>query len=262
MHSSLWQSPAVQKNVELTKKWTTFLEPRKEEDKLKFPDPVHLASEISHHLNKTSEGYVFVSMGTTRGYIDDVRYISNYSTGALGTLITHELYRYGHNVNVVCGPCEQKPSLFSKMTQIQTYDEFASACFKEAEGHCKGAVFAASVLDFVPQTKRPGKIRSSEELRVDFRPTEKVIAKLSNQIQGPRVGFKLESAIAENEAGTVAKQYVNQYGLDMMVVNPLPSIAGSHSSYIFAKSNQSELGLVKRGTTKQDIADAVVRLFS
>ena len=93
-------------------------------------------------------------MGTTKGFIDDVRYISNYSSGGLGTAISEELYRWGINTHVVCGPCEIKPKSFNILIQVETNERNARGLRKiTLKGGNSALVMLASVLDFVPSKK-------------------------------------------------------------------------------------------------------------
>jgi phosphopantothenoylcysteine decarboxylase/phosphopantothenate--cysteine ligase len=167
MHDSLIQAPAVSENLQKISKWTHILKPRQEEGKQKFPEPKELADQVSHILNRPIKTKVLVCMGTTKGFIDDVRYISNYSSGALGTAISEELYRSGFSTEVVCGPCEIKPKSFSKMIHVETNEQMLEACKNSLEGN-SALVMLASVLDFVPEQQLAGKLSSSEELKVEL----------------------------------------------------------------------------------------------
>ena len=159
-------------------------------------------------------------MGTTKGFIDDVRYISNYSSGGLGTAISEELYRWGFSTEVVCGPCEIKPKSFSNMIHVETNEQMLEACQKSLAGNNSALVMLASVLDFVPEKKLSGKLSSSEELRVDFKKTDKIIAQLQPS-SGLKVGFKLESELPLEKASSIAKSYMTKYSLSYMVLNQL-----------------------------------------
>ena len=209
MHDSLLQAPAVSENLNKISSWIHMLQPRQEEGKQKFPEPKHLADQVSHFLNKPSKLKAVVCMGTTRGYIDDVRYISNYSSGGLGTAISEELFRWGINTHVVCGPCEIKPQSCNILEQVETNDEMTLACKRALKGENTALVMLASVLDFVPSNKLDGKLSSSEELKVDWKRTEKIISKL-NPTSGLKVGFKLEADLPIEKATSIASSYMSK----------------------------------------------------
>ena len=103
-------------------------------------------------------------MGSTKGYFDDVRYISNYSKGALGTKITDELFRNGIKVHVVSGGAEILPSTFTSLTRVNTNGEMEESCLELIKDH-KGnihIVMLVSVLDYVP----PAQIRWKNQIRL------------------------------------------------------------------------------------------------
>ncbi len=162
MHDSMYESPFVQENLQKILSYCQVLEARREEGKQKFPEPATLADEVAHRLNKNSHS-VLITMGTTRGYIDDVRYISNYSSGALGSRIAEEFYRQGFLTSVVQGPCPIIPRCYTKLIPVETNVEMGKAVKDCEKLGLTGAVFAASVLDFVPTQRKSGKIRSSDQ---------------------------------------------------------------------------------------------------
>jgi phosphopantothenoylcysteine decarboxylase/phosphopantothenate--cysteine ligase len=247
MHDSLKEAPAQKQHLATISSWpnTHVLGAREEEGKQKFPDPATLADEVSHVVNKSSRPVnpVLITMGTTRGYIDDVRYISNYSSGKLGSLISEELYRNGFQTFVVCGPCEVKPRVATTRADVLTTgDMLAKAREAESQG-LTGGVFCASVLDFEPSEKTLGKIRSTHQnLTVHFKPTPKIIGEI--QLGGkPKIGFKLETGMSPAEAKSIADTYIKKYGLTMLIANELHAVSASaHHAFAFpAGGNSTEL---------------------
>ena len=147
----------------------------KKKEKKKFPDPETLANEVSHILNKKNNS-ALVAMGSTKGYIDDVRYVSNYSSGSLGTHIAHELYRRGFETLVSCGSCLVKPQNYTSLTNCDTNDSMLESNQSYAK-KADAAVFVASVLDYAPSKKVSGKIRSTNDsMDVSMIPTKKSLS--------------------------------------------------------------------------------------
>ena len=256
MHDSLFHSPFVQENWRKISGVLTRLEPRKEEGKQKFPEPALLADEISHEFNRQArvDKSLLVSMGTTRGYIDDVRYLSNYSSGALGTAILHEAYRRGVKTRAVVGPCKVEPKVYTELARIETNEQLEVACQNAISAGCDGAVLAASVLDFVPENRLSGKVSSSGELEVSFSRTQKIISKIS-LATGKKVGFKLEADLPMAKAHAIAKDYINKYDLSMIVINALKDVnQKDHRALIFTR----EQGFLGYREGKQPLAEHIV----
>lgn len=260
MHDSLYQAPALQKNLRKISPWLKILQPRIEEGKKKFPKPNLLADAISHHINhihKSNYPGILVSMGTTRGYVDEIRYFSNYSSGKLGTLISEELYRRGFTTHVVSGPCQYKPESFSRIEHVETNNQLEAACLKALEAGCGAAILAASVLDFIPSSTVKGKISSSSDLKVEFKKADKIISKIKPKA-GIKVGFKLESSLTEQKALEIANQYFQKYDLSYMVLNPKSEVDSSqHFAYLAIKGEQNKPVIKTSLNSKEAIANSI-----
>ncbi len=246
MHDSLLDSPFVAQNLKTLASYCTILNARQEEGKQKFPEPQALADEISHFFRKqrwlktasANAPKVLLTMGTTRGYIDSVRYISNYSSGGLGTEITHEFYRQGFRVHTIAGPSAILPRSYSSLTRVETNAEMSAAVTAEASADLGAAIFAASVLDFIPESKHAGKIRSDEELKVTFVKTPKIIAQLSQNIP-MKVGFKLEAERNEKSAA-LAAAYIDRYRLSHLIMNVKDDVDEKrHRAFIYQNAKDA-----------------------
>jgi phosphopantothenoylcysteine decarboxylase/phosphopantothenate--cysteine ligase len=261
MHSSLAASPFIQENIRRLSPLVTLLQGRREEGKIKFPSPRLLADRVSHLLNRTKWQHgenVVITMGSTRGYIDEVRYISNYSTGRLGSLIAEELYRRGLETKVITGPCTSRPRVYSSLIEVETNEEMCAASVAACERPYAAGVFAAAVLDFVPINKVGGKIKSSQKtLRVDMGPGIKVIA-ACHPPSGIKVGFKLEIDPRQHDAEAIARTYILREKLSFLVLNFLQEIAGSrHRAAFFIPAADGGVLEIGRAASKKQIAAAI-----
>ena len=266
MHESLKKSPAIGANLERLKTFgVEWLAARLEEGKEKFPDPETTANAVCHLLNRHRRGgiAVFVTMGTTRGFIDEVRYVSNYSSGKLGSLIAEELYRQGYQTDVISGPCSFKPRNASQLIPVSTHDDMDSAVKQSVRCGALGGIFAASVLDFVPETTVAGKLPSKDypQLTVHLKRTEKIISGIHLQA---KVGFKLEVGLTAERMNELARTYIERYGLTMMVVNDLRDVGESqHRAYVFeVDTDETGAKSIGRGVEivgKMPLAQRIVR---
>lgn len=239
MHDSLWNSPATQKNLETSKKWVTFLEPRREEGKRKFPDPDEAADRISHEICKnTSE--VLVTMGPTKAYLDDVRYISNYSSGALGSAIVTELYRHGYSVYCISGPSHIKPKVFNSLIHVETHIEMLEAIHTITNTIEPHLIMAAAVLDYVPKDRLSGKMRSGASGKnIELIPTSKILSQIEPNGK-KRIAFKLEPEGSDLEMRS--KEYLNKYSLDYLFANRISAVSSTeHHGTLFSQERSWDL---------------------
>lgn len=261
MHDSLAQAPSYRAHIAEVSSWdgVKILTSRLEEGKRKFPEPAALADQVAHELNRQPRGQrkILITMGTTRGYVDDVRYLSNYSSGKLGSTIAEELFRHGYQTSVIAGPAEYKPKVASAVIDIHTTSEMLSACQNEATG-AFGAIFCASVLDYEPTETTSGKIRSgAKDLTISLKPTPKIIEQV--KIPGPvKIGFKLETDLTQDRAKDIARDYCRKYRLTALIANRLDSVSAStHQAWaITVTENVTEL------ESKQSIARYIVDLLN
>ncbi len=251
MHDSLYRSPAIQENLKKIQSYgVKILGARTEEGKQKFPSPDTLADLCANelHVHKSgSKGRVLITMGTTRGYIDDVRYISNYSSGALGTAISHELYRHGFETIVICGPCPVKPTVATKMIDIESNADMEQAIKDAEKDTLHAAVLAASVLDFIPNSRQSGKIRSDSNagLTLELSPSKKLIKDVKSNI---KVGFKLETGLTSEAASQFAKDYTSKYNLSLFVINDLADVSATkHRAKIFNRDGKEFRSVESKG---------------
>lgn len=241
MHDSLAAAPAVQRNIAtLTAMGAYPLAARLEEGKHKFPEPAVLADLVAHRLNCRPHR-VLITLGTTRAAIDAVRYLSNYSSGRLGSLIAEELFRRGFDTRVVAGPCPVQPKTFGRLHAVVGNADMEEAARRELLGCASAAVFAASVMDFLPTTAHTGKIasRDHERLTVELQRTHKMIKSLNPPLVGGarvKVGFKLETALTPERAEALAARHMPDYDLSLMVVNDLADVdANRHRALLFER---------------------------
>lgn len=141
---------------------------------------------------------VLVTGGPTRAYFDDVRYISNVSSGKTAFEICKELKKNQHEVYAVIGPTDEPfdslglEKFITVETNQQMHEEVLKLCRKSKPNW---GVFAAAVLDFVP-TKTENKKVSSKEKKwtVTLKPAPKIIDEVKSIYPDVRViGFKLQT---------------------------------------------------------------------
>lgn len=268
MHNSLYNSPFFQNALsKLAENGVSIINSREEEGKQKFPEPKFLADQFAHAMNRkkfNSNSSAAVIMGSTRAYIDDVRYISNYSSGRLGCLITDELYRQGILTKVVCGPAKFMPLNYNSLVNVETHEELKTQSIKAAE-ESDSVIMLASVLDFVPEKKISGKVSSHSDFNnISLKKTEKILPLLKPK-RGIKIGFKLESLGNEAAMVEIARSYLEKYQLNYLVYNYLKDVsAENHRAQIFYLDEKKSLlnkeidGKAKLATT---IAELLVKLL-
>jgi phosphopantothenoylcysteine decarboxylase/phosphopantothenate--cysteine ligase len=189
---------------------------------------------------------LLITAGPTREYIDDVRFLSNASSGRMGFALAEAARDLGHHVTLVCGPVALPPPDGLDFVIVETTEEMRRACL-DVWPHCDGAIAAAAVCDYRPRRRATGKLKKTGNSRIlELVETPDVLAELGRE-KGARfvIGFALES----QDARTNALRKMRVKNCDAIVLN--------HVSAINADDNEIELltsdGLIRglwQGTKK------------
>lgn len=172
---------------------------------------------------------LLVTAGATREPLDEVRFLSNISTGATGAALAEAFSARGHDVTLLRGESAKTPS--AGVRDVETFSSAADLLARLAarlrSGAYDGVVMTAAVADYRPDNSRAGKITSdADELVVRFVRNPKLLPQLKSLSPCPLtvVGFKFTVG-ADGAAARVAveKQWAAG-GVDATVQNDLHEI--------------------------------------
>src|SRR5262245_24165835 len=99
---------------------------------------------------------VVVTAGPTREHLDDVRFLSNGSTGAMGIELARAARARGADVTLVLGPTHLAPPPGVRTVRVTTTDEMLAAA-RRAAARADLVFFAAAPADWRPAQRRAGK---------------------------------------------------------------------------------------------------------
>lgn len=168
---------------------------------------------------KFSDKKILITAGPTVEKIDDVRYISNFSSGKMGFALAKIARALNAKVTLITGPVALLTPEGVERIDVQSAEEMFEAAAKQFE-NSDIAILSAAVADFTPSEKYSGKIKKSEvgeKMSLELKNTKDILAHLSkikndNQVV---VGFALESK-DEIENGW---KKLKEKGCDIIVVN-------------------------------------------
>ena len=171
---------------------------------------------------------ILVTAGPTREYLDDVRYLTNASSGRMGYAVAAAAVQAGWDVVLVSGPVNLPAPDGCEFAAVETTDQMRAACLREFPA-CDGVIAAAAVCDYKPRERIAGKIvKTGESVSLDMIETDDVLAELGAD-KGQRwvVGFALE---AQNPREN-ALQKLRRKNCDWIVLNS-PAAIGSETNEI------------------------------
>lgn len=203
---------------------------------------------------------ILVTGGPTRAYLDDVRFLSNLSTGSLAFEVCRQLKKRGAEVVAIIGPTALNfESLKLKsLVRVETNREMHQAVLQSARRFKPSwGIFSAAVLDFEPAKARSGKVSSDlSQWTIQLRPAPKILDDVKKHFPSmKRVGFKLES---ERRRVASAKAFADSYRvrkkLEVLCYNEVQKIGRNHEALILNEEGEWRV----RGKNK--IAAILVKL--
>ncbi|MBI5150136.1 MAG: hypothetical protein HZA28_05110 [Candidatus Omnitrophica bacterium] len=201
---------------------------------------------------------ILITCGPTWVPIDDVRVLSNQSTGALGQQIALDCARAGARVVLLEGPVQRPLSSEGIRTlKFSFLAELEGLVKKELRKDTAVVVHAAAVADY--QLKRPvrGKIPSGRKtLKLELTATPKIIRSVKRlNPKALLVGFKLEPKISRRSAVVKTRDLFRNAGCDLVVANQLT--ARGYRGYILDQ-NKKELAYA---ASRREMSAALVRIL-
>ena len=162
---------------------------------------------------------VLITSGATEEALDPVRFITNRSSGKMGSALARAFAHQGAEVDFVCGTTSTRPSherihLYS----VRSAEEMCAAASK-LHPNCHICIFAAAVADFRPKHFEAQKMKSrkDQELTLPLCKNPDIALKLGRRKKKNQfhVGFALET---HNER-QYAKEKLEAKNFDLLVLN-------------------------------------------
>lgn len=193
---------------------------------------------------------VLITAGPTREYLDDVRYLSNASSGRMGYAIVDAVRSAGHEAVLVTGPVALPVPSGIEVHQVETTEELHAVC-NQLFVNCHGVIATAAVCDYRPRERFPGKLaKTGVSIELELVETADVLADLGNQ-KGHRwiVGFALES---DEFAHINALRKLKEKNCDAIVLNHPTAIASTTNQIEIIDRNGMSAATISG--TKSDVA--------
>ncbi|MFN3920983.1 MAG: bifunctional phosphopantothenoylcysteine decarboxylase/phosphopantothenate--cysteine ligase CoaBC [Caldimicrobium sp.] len=253
MNTQMFLHPATQENLSILRSYGYYIYEPSEgelacgaEGKGRLPEPREILEVIkAHFIPKTLLGKkVLITGGPTREYIDDVRFLTNASSGRTALLLAKEAYYRGAEVYLLWGLEELSepfpklhyflpisyPQIFYTPTTEEMYNK-ALELFPKVDI----AIFAGAPCDFKPRHKIPGKLKKDTSLSLELELTPDIAKELSKMKEKQiTIGFALEE---KENLESYARIKKSEKKFDLIVANPLSTAGALKSEYLIIGPN-------------------------
>ena len=273
MNVNMWQNPLVQENVaKLKKLGYQIIEPAEGmlacgyTGKGRLEDVVVIKDAIMSELQKSDRlkgKKIMITSGGTTEKIDDVRSITNKSSGKMGAALANACYLQGAEVIFLRAKTSARSRFGIAEKTFETADELFSL-IKQELNDADVIFHTAAVSDFQLAEKVTGKIASDQSVNLQLTPRVKIsdeIKKINPHVK--LIIFKAEHGLTNSELLKEAEKKMRQSQADAVVANDI----SKHDRGFQADTNEV-LVVTKNGTShyfpldsKTNIATALVTWF-
>ena len=236
MHESMYENPAVRKNMDFLKNKVDFVVPQMVEEKAKAAEPEDVLDFVLKKFGFSSKldgKKVLITAGPTIEYIDPVRVITNQSTGKTGVLLASELVSAGAKVTFIYGPGKELPPKGVRLIRVETGQEMFDAVKKEMKQKFDIVILAAAVSDYTSEKPSKTKIKSDQnKITLKLKRVPKIIDEVKKiQKNVFLVGFKAETNLSKEKLIREAKQKLKESNADLIIANDIGTKYKKNSNY-------------------------------
>ena len=202
---------------------------------------------------------VIITAGACYEMIDDVRAITNLSSGKMGLALAFAYYLRGFDVTLI----SSAQNLPKSMENLEFLSFKSSADLLEILKNKKLAkddllVMAAAISDYIPSQKAKGKIKKSgANLNLELKENIDILSSLK-ELKCKKIGFKME--MDEQSALSSAKNMLENKALDAVCLNVLKAqnyFGSEQNEVLFITKNSQKM---LKMASKYEIAAQIARL--
>ena len=202
---------------------------------------------------------VIITAGACYEMIDDVRAITNLSSGKMGLALAFAYYLRGFDVTLI----SSSQNLPKSMENLEFLSFKSSADLLEILKNKKLAkddllVMAAAISDYIPSQKAKGKIKKSgANLNLELKENIDILSSLK-ELKCKKIGFKME--MDEQSALSSAKNMLENKALDAVCLNVLKAqnyFGSEQNEVLFITKNSQKM---LKMASKHEIAAQIASL--
>ena len=202
---------------------------------------------------------VIITAGACYEMIDDVRAITNLSSGKMGLALAFAYYLRGFDVTLI----SSAQNLPKSMENLEFLSFKSSADLLEILKNKKLAkddllVMAAAISDYIPAKKAKGKIKKSgANLNLELKENIDILSSLK-ELKCKKIGFKME--MDEQSALSSAKNMLENKALDAVCLNVLKAqnyFGSEQNEVLFITKNSQKM---LKMASKHEIAAQIASL--
>jgi len=260
MHVSMYDHKILQKNIDLLKEHgVLFLSPNIQDVKAKLPDTDVIVETVIRTIGKRDlvEKNILIIGGGTIEPIDDIRVVTNRSSGKTAVSLAVNAFERGANVELWYGHATEPVPIFIPYKHYETVMDLLRLTKTNKSHEYDFIIVCAAIANYTPQRQK-GKIRSGlNKLTLDLTEAPVVLESLRSVFPTAKMtAFKTEEKKKDIKRKT--QQLLKKYHLTLAVGNTLTGF-GAQDNELFFLTNKGK-STWKKGK-KEELASAILDLL-
>ena len=200
--------------------------------------------------------HILITAGPTRAYIDDVRFLTNASSGRMAAALASAAIAKGHNVTIVTGPVSVRYPTKARVNSVITTGDMLKKSLALLP-RVDGVIATAAPCDFEPKQRQKGKLPRQRGLAMELNPTRDIIATLARQAKPTQwmVAFALEP---DGDPAKALKK-ITAKKCDLIVLNDLTALDTTTTAVTVYDHSHKLVG--QQAGTKASVARWLLKLI-
>lgn len=260
MNTHMYANPVVENNIELLKqRGVEVIGPERGEMAApgetpglgRMSEPADLIEAVAGKLQSPQGSLaglnVVITAGRTEEPIDDVRLLTNRSSGRMGVALAEAARNLGARTLLIHGAMDVQPPVGVQAIRVTTAQDMLQVV-EQNIAEADAVVYAAAVSDWRPADVYAGKMKKEgkEPPTLSMVENPDIAALTAPKCKGITVGFALETS----EDHVVALDKLKRKGLDAILLNTSDAIGADSSqlTWITAKGDPEQSPRAEKST--------------
>ena len=258
MDKNMANSKIIKQNLKEVMKFATVLDPIMIEGKAKLPSKFRITAEACKIAgeNDLKKNKILVIGGGSSEEIDDVRILTNKSTGKMAKHLAEAAFNMGADVELWMGETTEVVGEWISQQKFNSVEDLSKKIKKLSK--YDAILVPAALSDFVP-VKTKGKISSQKIPEIKLKKAKKVIELIRKKHKGKLCAFKLESGLSDNKLVEKGKALLKN--ADIVVANHSEVLGNENTKLvIITKKDNKWIKDTKINASKQILKEIVKKI--
>jgi phosphopantothenoylcysteine decarboxylase/phosphopantothenate--cysteine ligase len=260
MHLSMYNHKIVQKNIDIClDHGVLFIDPLISGTKAKLPDITEIVETVIRIIGRRDlcAKRILIIGGATAEPIDDIRVLTNRSSGKTAVNLSINAFERGADVELWYGHASEPVPPYIPFKRFETVSDLQQLIKKTPVKQFDGIVVCAAIANYIPQ-KQAGKIPSGKPtLTIECKPAPIILELLKSRFHDVKIiAFKTEAKRKLVKRKT--RQLLTRYHLHSAIGNTLSGFGGEQNEILILKKKGQS---VWRKGKKEELASDILDLF-